>query len=73
MNMMKCKIFEATSEYSPAVGGTITSSVERNFNNWSETTNYEIEDIRTHSDMNDVVKSIVVFYEEPEDDESKVV
>lgn len=72
--MMKCKIFEATSEYSPSVGGTITSSVERNFNNWSEITNYEIEDIHTHSDMNGVIKSIVVFYEESEDDDdTKVV
>lgn len=67
--MMKCKIFEATSEYSQSIGGTITSSVERNFNNWSEETNYEIESMHTHSDINGTVKSIVVFYEEPEDDQ----
>ena len=70
--MMKCKIFEATSEYN-AVGGTIVTTVERNFNDWSEANNYEIESIHTHSNTNGVVKSIVVFYEEPDDDESKVV
>lgn len=71
--MMKCKIFEATSEYSYAVGGTVVTTVERNFNDWSEENNYEIESIHTHSNTNGVVKSIVVFYEEPDNDESKVV
>lgn len=71
--MMKCKIFEATSEYNYSFGKTIISSVERNFNDWSKETNYEIDSIQTHSNTNGVVKSIVVFYEEPDENEDKVV
>lgn len=65
MNMIKCKIFETSTEYCNTTSDrTRSCSPEKNFNKWSEETNYKIYAIYSHSDMNGIVKSIVVFYME---------
>lgn len=72
MVMMKCKVFEETKVHQPSIGN-IRYSAAWNFNVWSAETNYEIESVESHADMNGEVKSIVVFYEEPDENENKVV
>lgn len=70
--MMKCKVFEETEIYQPSIGN-VKHSAAWNFNAWSAETNYEIESAESHANMNGGVKSIVVFYEEPDENEDKVV
>lgn len=70
--MMKCKVFEETETYQPSIGN-IRSSAARNFNAWSAETGYRIESVESHANMNGKVKSIVVFYEEPDENEDTVV
>ena len=65
--MIKCKIFGTSTEYYN--DGTRIRSPEDNFNKWSAETNYKINSMYSHSDMNGVVKSIVVFYEELKDED----
>ena len=49
MNMIKCKIFETSTEYcNTASDRTRSCSPEKNFNKWSEETNYKIDSMYSH-------------------------